>query len=130
MLVSIKLTEVKIYVQNKKSAPKIKNNPSKGKFVEVRREYPDENITKFTNDLAIQFDDENFILSFFEILPPMLLGSDEKELQKQMTKIEYVNAHCVSRMIVTPKKLKSFIDALVNNYEKYQARLSEERTKE
>jgi hypothetical protein len=26
--------------------------------------------------------------------------------------------------IVTPKKLKTFIDVLVNNYEKYQARLS------
>jgi hypothetical protein len=47
-----------------------------------------------------------------------------------MSKIKYVNAHCVSRMIVTPKKLKTFIDVLVNNYEKYQAKLSEERTKE
>ena len=114
----------------KKNAPKIKNSSSKGKFVEVRREYPDENITKFTNDLAIQFDDENFILSFFEILPPMLLGSDEKELQKQMSKIKYVNAHCVSIDTDLSQTSPWFIDVLVNNYEKYQARLSEERTKE
>jgi hypothetical protein len=108
---------------------KQKNNSQKGKFVEVRREYPEANITKFTNDLAVQFDDENFILSFFEILPPMLLGSDEKELQNQIEKIEYVNAHCISRLVVTPKKLKSFIDALVNNYEKYQEQILDERIK-
>ncbi len=71
--------------------------------------------TRYANNLIVQHSDSEFVLRFYETLPPVFFGvPDEVELT-------HVDAECVARVVISPDRIPAFIEVLQDNYKKYQA---------
>ncbi len=77
-------------------------------------------ISRYANNMFVNHSASEFIISFYEIRPPLLLGTPE-QVQEQVESIESVDAECVVRIIVPPDRLPGIIKALQENYEKFQS---------
>lgn len=75
---------------------------------------PDYIITRFASNMIIQNVENEFKISFFEIKPPIRLGSSDP-LPKEIL------AECVASVIVTPDRLPKFIEALQGHLDKYNS---------
>ena len=84
------------------------NQDAGGVRLPIEWHCPDGISSHWTNHLIVQNAEEEFILSFFEMRPPMLLGSPDEQTE-QLKKMDSVRAECVARLIVNPAKLESFI---------------------
>lgn len=89
--------------------------------VEVPIKYviPDEIVTQYVTDMVIQHTDQEFLISFWEIQRPMLLGTEE-ERKAQIQMIEFVENRCVARFVITPDRMQRFLDAMKENVDRYQ----------
>jgi hypothetical protein len=92
------------------------------KALAINRIVPGDLQARFANDLVIQHQSEHFILSFFEMFPPMVIAETTDEIREAYAAIEAVEAKCVARIVVTPKTLKAFIDTLTKNVQNYEQR--------
>jgi len=77
--------------------------------------------SQFATNLVIQHTDQEFIISFFEIEKPVLLGSPD-EVKSKLEVIGKMRANCVARIIVTPKRMEEFIKAMQTNLDKFHSR--------
>lgn len=77
--------------------------------------------TQYANNVVIQHSKNEFVFSFFEILPPMLLGSPQ-EVQSQLQQMRTAHAECVARIVLTPESAENFARALQQNLANYQTR--------
>lgn len=101
-----------------------------GKKLKIKRHFPEDLKTYFVSNIAIQHDPTAFFISFFEILPPLVVGDTEEETKRMLTSLDHVDATCVSRIILTPDKMREFLAAMRENYQKYEdllKKLSEAR---
>ncbi len=81
-----------------------------------------ENIhTHYANNVVIQHSRGEFVLSFFEILPPMLVGSPN-EIQSQLSQMRTAHAECVARIVMTPENAANFCRALEQNLSNFRAK--------
>jgi hypothetical protein len=78
-------------------------------------------LNHFSNFTFVQNDVENntFVLSFFEIQKPPLMGSPE-EIKKVLEGLENIPAVCVARIVVTPKHFEKLVAAMQSNLEQYE----------
>lgn len=81
----------------------------------IEWEVPDHTETIFSNNVIVQHTDQEFILSFFVTFPPIILGDTRK-----LESLDSIKAKCVSRIVLTPEKMKSLIQAMQINYQKYE----------
>lgn len=91
-----------------------------GKKIKIEFNYPNDLKSHFVSNLVVQHQPEFFILSFFEGWPPVILGDSEEEKRKALESIEKIEAKCVSRLVITPEKVKEFITAISQNYKNYE----------
>ena len=89
---------------------------------------PDEIISRYATNMTVQQGENEFIISFFEVIPPIILGDPEARAKKFM-ELEEINAECVARVIIAADKLPSFIEAMQSNINTYKARVSSEEEK-
>jgi len=89
------------------------------KAVPISRKYPEELRTYFVESVVVQGEEDHFVLSFFELFPPPILGDTEDERRQQIDQLTSVDAKCVSRLVMTPAKTKEFIDAITSNYQSW-----------
>lgn len=87
--------------------------------IKINFQFPENIKTYFADNFVVQHQNDHFILSFYEVLHPVILGSKE-ERTEQLKKIKKMDATCVSRIIVTPEKLKDIISILTENYDNFQ----------
>ena len=105
--------------------------PSKETYVDqsnvVRMElpidwqYPKDLSSRYATHLVVQHTEHEFVLSFFEILPPAIFGAPEVVTAKieQMTSIE---AECFARIVVAANRMPEFVRVLQENLERYRSR--------
>lgn len=74
--------------------------------------------TRYANNVIIQHSNNEFVLSFFEVLPPLLIGSHE-EVQAQLAQMRSAHAECVARIVMNPQQVKNLARALQENLQKY-----------
>ena len=79
----------------------------------------------YANNILVQHSDYEFTVSFFEMRPPVLLGSPEQNLEK-LKGMEAIQAECVARIVVVPERVQDFIVALQTSLDKYMAHKAEE----
>ena len=82
--------------------------------------YPEDLITRYSTNLLVQAAENEIILSFFEIIPPILLGSPD-DIEAQLEQTEAIKAKCVARIIVSGEKFPDFLKAMGSQLEKYQS---------
>lgn len=95
-----------------------------GKAVPLARKYPEDLESNFVSNIVVQHQPDFFILSFFEVWPPPILGETEEETQQALESIEEVEAKCVARLVVTPRRMQEFIQVMSDNWEKYKSKLA------
>lgn len=74
-------------------------------------------MTQHASHLIVQALPGRYILSFFECLPPLILGNTEREKQHEWDKISSIHATCVARLIVAEADVSSFIQVLQQQQE-------------
>ena len=73
----------------------------------------------FSNQFYIQFHQTEFILTFCQIQPPLLLGTPE-EVAVQAERITSVPARVVARIGLTPQRMTELVRILQENLQKYE----------
>lgn len=89
------------------------------KTVQIIRRYPDDLQSHFVQSLVIQHQPDYFVLSFFEVWPPPILGETEAEKHKLLEELDNIEAKCVARLVVTPDRMEEFLRLITENYSKY-----------
>ena len=77
----------------------------------------EEVIPQFANIVHVNNDREVFQIVFSQLMPPMVLGPEDRE---ELTKRGTVQAKVVARVIVTPLILEQMIDVLRTQFGVYQ----------
>lgn len=106
--------------------PKTTNKEIHSKQLKIKHTYPETLETKFATNIIVQHQPDYFILSFFENLLPAVLGETEDDKKKQFDKIKFIESKCLSRIILTPEKMKEVISVLNENYKKYEDLINSE----
>ena len=78
----------------------------------------------YATNIVIQHTPKEFVITFWEVKAPPILGTTEERKEK-MERVEQVLAHCIARVVVSPERMKGFVDAMQQNWEKYQGKFSE-----
>src|SRR5262249_27412992 len=86
----------------------------------IRWQSPDEVETKLATHIVVQHTEHEFILSFFEIKPPIIVGTPEQR-EKQAQDLSFIQAHCVARIAITPGRMEDFLELMASNMEKFRA---------
>ena len=94
-------------------------NMSEIKKLKIRHIFPDNLDSNFVSNIVVQHQPDHFIVSFFEVFPPPILGDSEEDKRQQFNKMDHIEAQCVSRIIVTPDKMSEIITVLNDNYDNY-----------
>ena len=90
------------------------------KNIRIERTYPADLQSHFVSDIVVQHQPDTFILSFFEIWPPPILGESEEEKQRKLDALDHVEAKCVARLVVTPSKMREFLETMSENLRNYE----------
>ena len=97
-----------------------KQNVPIGKQIRIERTFPENLQSHYVSNIVVQHEPDIFILSFFELWPPVILAESEEEKQKAFSALDHIDAKCVARLVVTPAKMKEFIGAMQQNYKNYE----------
>lgn len=90
------------------------------KRLRISHSYPVSLGTAFANHCTAQQSPRGeFYISFFEIVPPMLLGEPD-EIKAQVDKLEEVEARCVARIVVTKDHLVEIVGAFAEILSKHE----------
>jgi len=73
----------------------------------------------FSNQYVCQYNQDEFILTFGQMTPPMLLG-DLEDRAEQLRRLEYVPVKPLARVAFTYKRLVELIQVLEINREQYE----------
>lgn len=81
--------------------------------------------SRYATNTVVQAGQNEFILSFFETLPPLLLGNSEQKADL-VTRLHSIRAECIGRIIVAPEQILGIIAALQTSWEAYERSRSPE----
>jgi len=96
-----------------------------GKKVRLEYVFPDDLQSHFISNIIVQHEAENFIISYFEVWPPSILGETEEEKQQQIDALETIEARCVARLVVTPSRMMSFLRVMQDNIDTFDQNSAE-----
>jgi hypothetical protein len=78
--------------------------------------------THFVNNITVQHTEHEFILTFYEVRRPVLLGP---LAQEKLEQLESIPAVAVARIAVAAGRLPEFIEAMQSNLRKYYLTMGE-----
>lgn len=90
------------------------------KKIQIERIYPENLQSHFVSNVVVQHQPDIFILSFFEVWPPAILGDTNEEKRKALEAIDRVEAKCVARLVLTPSKMREFVETMAENLQNYE----------
>lgn len=80
-----------------------------------------ENIqSRYASNVFVQAGEQEVFLSFFETIPPILIGSPEENRAK-LLELGAIRAECIARIIVNPELVPKLIQALQTTLDGYLA---------
>jgi hypothetical protein len=91
--------------------------------VEIKRIFPDNLQSHFVQNVVAQAQLDCFILSFFELWPPVIITDTEEEEHQAIQALTSIDAKCVARIVLTPAKMQETIDVLTENMRKHKEKL-------
>lgn len=84
-------------------------------------QFPKDLSSRYATHLIVQHTEHEFVLSFFEILPPIIFGPPEA-VNAQLERLSAIPAECVGRIVVAADRMPAFVAVLQENLERYQSR--------
>ncbi len=85
--------------------------------------FPESLQSRYANNVLVQIGQHEFVVSFFEMQLPTLLGSPEDNKAK-LSAMETIRAECVSKIIMPPELIQGLIDALQMELDKFSSQRS------
>ena len=79
-------------------------------------------VTRWVNHMTVQHGPDHFIVSFYEVIPPLLLDETPEARLERARGIESMPAKCVARVVISARNIDQFLEALVDNRKKHRAR--------
>jgi hypothetical protein len=76
--------------------------------------YPADLPSHYATHFVVQHTEQEFIVSLFQALPPLILKEADLESFASVT------AECIARVIVSPDRLEGFIEVLQRNLKSYR----------
>ncbi|MBI1902999.1 MAG: hypothetical protein HYS13_18020 [Planctomycetia bacterium] len=90
------------------------------KTVPIQHHYPQELQSSFANHFVVQHSPAGeFHVSFFEIVPPLLLSQPEAP-RKASGEVNHVDANCVARLVLARKRVEELIIVLSESLQRFQ----------
>jgi hypothetical protein len=77
---------------------------------------PDTVVTRLANHVTLQLDQDGCYLSFYEAVPPLLVGNRE-DVRNQLAGVKSVRAECVARVFLPKTRMADFLNVLKNTLE-------------
>lgn len=87
--------------------------------VPIEWHIPDSIVSQYATNMVVQHTEHEFIISFFDTRPPLIVGAPTKEV---LEKLRSVRAECVARIVVAHARMPDFVKALEINLEKSLAK--------
>jgi len=81
--------------------------------------FPEGLVSRYSNNIMVQHSRNEFIISFFEARPPLLIGTLDR-IERVQRETKAISAECVARIVVSPNKMRDFIKVLNRNIETYE----------
>lgn len=103
-----------------------KDGPTLDESVPIEWTIPENLIRRYANNMIVQRMENEFLISFFETVPPILFGPLE-EKKKQAEKVKSIKSVCIASIFVSPRKMPAFIQALQANLDRFIDQLKEEQ---
>lgn len=97
--------------QSKEASPEAPQAQPKGLAIPIRFVVDPRIRPTFANHFTLQRDGNHVFMQFFELSPPMLLGTDE-ENEKKLTQMQHLDANCVGRIVMGEQDFESMVDAI------------------
>lgn len=94
------------------------NLPSRFTFP-LEWEIPDQLTPRYATNVVVQHGEHEFLLSFFDIQKPILVGSQE-DIKNQLSRIDKVIAKCVGQIYIAADEFPKIISVLQQQYDDYQ----------
>ena len=98
-----------------------------GKAIRIDFTIPPDFPTKYASNLVVQHTEHDFTITFFDIRPPLLLGSADEKI-RQLEEIETVKAAPIARIVVAASRMGEFVQVLQDNLKTYNATASEKES--
>ncbi|OQB28016.1 MAG: hypothetical protein BWY10_00820 [Chloroflexi bacterium ADurb.Bin180] len=76
--------------------------------------------TSFATNVVITHTESEFFITFFELVPPMLVGASAS-----VDEIKSVRAKAVARVAVPAGRMEGFVQAMQENLQRYQEKVKE-----
>jgi hypothetical protein len=93
---------------------------AEGRGVPLRWVCPEGLVSRYATNMLVQHTDQEFLLSFYEAVPPVVLGSQEAR-EESLKSIESIDATCVARIIISAKRMPVFAEAIRSTLEHYNS---------
>jgi len=103
-------------------------NPEIKKKIPIEWHVPEDVATQYANNIVVQHTENEFIVSFFETIPPLIIGSPE-DIKTQIDGMEEIRSKCVARIIFASEKMRGFIQALNTNFDNFLSKKEMEEKK-
>jgi hypothetical protein len=89
------------------------------KEIKLKRIIPSDLKSNFVESFVVQHTKDHFILSFFEVWPPVIIGTPEVQ-KKELEALNEVEAKCIARIVVTPERMKAFARIVQQNLKAFE----------
>jgi hypothetical protein len=83
-------------------------------LVELEYVFPESVSAHSVNQFVIQYDKGQYRLSFFDIRPPMAIGTEDEQLE-MLRKIGKVQAQCRAEVVISESRLPELLLAVAEN---------------
>jgi hypothetical protein len=87
----------------------------------IEWQFPPNLVSHYATNLVVQRTEQEFVISFFELRQPILLGSTE-EKESALASVNSVPAVCVARIIVSSTRMPEFVRVLQDQLQLMQPR--------
>jgi hypothetical protein len=98
---------------------------SDGITLSVDWHFPEGLLSRYANNVIVQAGQYDFVISFFEMQLPALLGPPEENIAK-LKEMGKVRAECVSKIIISPELVQGLIDALQTELVRFSSQKSKQ----
>ncbi len=95
----------------------------KGKLISVNLHTPPGFPSQYATNLVVQHTEHEFVITFFEMRPPPLLGTEQKK-RKQLDAVKEIDATCLARIIVSPNRMGEFIQVMQDNLKTFEGKVA------
>ncbi|MBI4321049.1 MAG: DUF3467 domain-containing protein [Chloroflexi bacterium] len=104
---------------------KQENTEKQGLALPLEWYVPESIISRYATNMAVQFSGQEFIISFFEARPPLVIGSPDV-VKKELEQMQAVRAECVARIIVSKERMPVFVNVLQQQIQRSLGHVDEE----